>query len=139
LIYFDASVLVPLLVADTHTRRASAWYSTLSASVIVSDLASLEVSAVLSRDLRTGRLTLSAAESALLDFDAMRASCERLSHGAPDFVLAERMVRDFSTKLAAADALHLASVKNASATLATFDARLAEAAKAKGVEVAELG
>jgi hypothetical protein len=32
-----------------------------------------------------------------------------------------------STKLAAADALYLASAKNASAALATFDIRLAEA------------
>lgn len=69
----------------------------------------------------------------------MRANCERLSHGAADFLLAERIVRDFSTKLAAADALHLASAKNAGATLATLDARLAEAARAHGVEVAALG
>jgi predicted nucleic acid-binding protein len=45
-------------------------------------------------------------------------------------------VRDYSTKLSAPDALHLASAKNAGATLATFDARLADAARAQGVEVA---
>ena len=55
------------------------------------------------------------------------------------FLLAERLVRDFSTKLAAADALHLASAKNAGAALATFDARLAEAANGLGVALAELG
>jgi predicted nucleic acid-binding protein len=66
----------------------------------------------------------------------MRANCERLSHGAADFLLAEHMVRDFSMKLAAADALHLASAKNAGAALATFDGRLAEAARTQGVEVA---
>ena len=48
-------------------------------------------------------------------------------------------MRDFSTKLAAADALHLASAKNAGAALATFDARLADAARAQRLEVAELG
>ncbi len=139
MIYFDASVLVSLLVADAHTEKASAWYSGLSATVVVSDLANLEVSAVLSRHLRVGRLSQGGVESALLDFDAMRANCERLSHGAADFLLAERIVRDFSTKLAAADALHLASAKNAGATLATLDARLAEAARAHGVEVAAIG
>jgi uncharacterized protein len=139
LIYFDASVLVSLLVADTHTEKTSAWYSGLSATVVVSDLASLEVGAVLSRHLRVGRLTQRAVESALLDFDAIRANCERLTHGAADFLLAERIVRDFSTKLAAADALHLASAKNAGAALATHDARLAEAGRARGVQVAELG
>ena len=139
MIYFDASVLVSLLVADAHTEKSSAWYSGLSATVVVSDLANLEVSAVLSRHLRVGRLTQGGVESALLDFDAMRANCEWLSHGAADFLLAERMVRDFSTRLAAADALHLASAKNAGAALATLDARLAEAARARGVDVAELG
>jgi predicted nucleic acid-binding protein len=69
----------------------------------------------------------------------VRANCERLGHGAGDFLLAERLVRDFSTRLAAADALHLASAKNAGATLATFDARLAEAARGQGLALAELG
>jgi uncharacterized protein len=136
LIYLDASVLLPILVADAHTATVVAWYSDLSATLIVSDLANLEVSAALSRGLRVGRLTQGAAKNALLDFDAMRANCDRLSHGPADFVLAEHIVRDFSTKLAAADALHLASAKNAGAVLATLDARLADAARAQGVEVA---
>jgi hypothetical protein len=93
----DASVLIPVLVADAHTTRAVAWYSNLNATLIVSDLANLEVSAVVSRDLCKGRLTQDAAENALQDFDAMRANCERLSHGAADFLLAERIVRDLST------------------------------------------
>jgi uncharacterized protein len=139
LIYFDASVLLPILVADAHTERVSAWYSGLTATVIVSDFANVEVGAVLSRHLRVGRLAQGQVQSALLDFDAMRGNCERLTHGAADFLLAERFVRDLSTKLAAADALHLASAKNVGATLATLDARLAEAARAKGVAVAELG
>jgi predicted nucleic acid-binding protein len=126
-------------VADAHTKRAVAWYSDANGTLIISDLANLEVSAVVLRDLRRGRFAQEAAENALLDFDAMRANCERLSHAASDFLLAERLVRDFSTKLAAADALHLASAKNAGATLATFDARLAEAARGQGIALADLG
>ena len=139
MIYFDASVLLPLLIADAHTEKASAWYAGLSATVVVSDFANLEVNAVLSRHLRVGRLTQGEVENALLDFDAMRANCERLSHAASDFLLAERLVRDFATKLAAADALHLASAKNAGATLATLDVRRAEAARGLGVALADLG
>lgn len=138
MIHFDASVLLPLLIADAHTERASAWYAGLTATVVVSDFANLEVSAVLSRHLRVGRLTKGQVESALLDFDAMRANCRPLTHSAADFLFAEHIVRDFATKLAAADALHLASAKNAGAALATFDARLAEAARRQGVEVAGL-
>jgi uncharacterized protein len=139
LIYLDASVLVALLVADSHTERAGAWYSGLDATVIISDFANLEVGAVVSRHLRVGRLTPGQVESALLDLDAMRANCQQLTPGPIDFVTAERLIRDFTTKLAAPDALHLASAKNAGATLATLDARLAEAAQGQGVALADLG
>ena len=53
--------------------------------------------------------------------------------------LADRVVRDLATKLAAADALHLATAKNAGAQLATFDQRLADGARMRGVELAGLG
>ena len=66
----------------------------------------------------------------------MRADCERLHHSSADFLLAQRLTRDASTKLAAADALHLASAKNAGAAIATFDLRLADAARAQGLEAA---
>ena len=89
-----------------------------------------------SRHLRVGRLTRQQVDGALLDYDALCAGCERLTPSAADFQLAERLARDFSTKLAAANALHLASAKNAGAALATFDARLAEAARGQGIEVA---
>ena len=48
-------------------------------------------------------------------------------------------MRDFSTKLAAANASRLASAKNIGVTLATLDARLAEAARGQGVALADLG
>ena len=75
-------------------------------------------------------------EARVRNYDALCAGCERLTPSAADFQLADRLARDFSTKLASADALHLASAKNAGAALATFDARLAEAARGQGVEVA---
>jgi predicted nucleic acid-binding protein len=66
LIYLDASVLLPGLAADTHSSRIVAWYSDLGATLIVSDLANPEASAVLSRRARLGRLSQSAVENALL-------------------------------------------------------------------------
>jgi predicted nucleic acid-binding protein len=122
--------------ARREFRNGRPVYQDLRESVVVSDLASLEVCAVVSREFRAGRHTRASAEKAFADFEAFRAQSERLSHGPGEFALAEQLVRDFSTKLAAADALHLASAKNAKAALATFDARLAEAARAQGVEVA---
>jgi len=133
-IYFDASVLVSMIMADANSLRAGRWYEGLRASVIISDLANLEVSAVISREFRAKRYTRPQADKAVDDFEALRAQSERMSHGVRDFALAEQLIRDYSTKLSAPDALHLASAKNAGVALATFDARLAEAARAQGVE-----
>jgi len=135
-IYLDASVLLSVVMLDANSERAGRWWDSLEESTIVSDLADLEVCAVVMRERRAKRFSRAAAERALADFDAMRAASERLTPDAQDFALAGRLVRDLATKLAAADALHLAAAKNAGATLATFDARLAEAARAQGVEVA---
>jgi predicted nucleic acid-binding protein len=107
--------------------------------LIVSDFAVTEVAAVVMRDVRTGKLRRDDALQALADLDALRASCERLAHGPEDFRLAEVIVRDETTKLGAADALHLAGAVHAKAALATFDDRLAEAARARGVDIEELG
>ena len=107
--------------------------------MIISDLANLEVCAVVSRELRAKRFTRAAADKALADFDSLRAASERLTPGAQDFALADQLVRDYATKLSAPDALHLAAAKNAGARLATLDARLAEAARMQGVELAAFG
>jgi len=102
----------------------------------VSDLSGLEFAAVVSRAVRTRRFDPEAAARALASFDEIRADSLPQSHGRGEFELAERLIRDFATKLAAADALHLASAKNAGAALATLDPRLAEAARAQAVDVA---
>ena len=135
-IYFDTSAILSIILVDAHSETAGRWYRTMRASAIVSDLAGLEVFAVVSREFRAKRLTLVSANKALSDFEAFRAESERVTCGPNEFVLAERLIRDFATKLSAPDALHLASAKNAGAALATFDARLAEAARGQGVEVA---
>lgn len=137
--YLDASILVSALTGDVNTARARAWLAANAAPLIVSDLAALEVASVVSRGLRTGRFGRGDADAALRDFDDFRRHAERLGHRPADFALAESLIRAFDDKLATQDALHLASAINARATLATFDARLAAAAKARGVEVAEMG
>jgi predicted nucleic acid-binding protein len=104
----------------------------------VADLAAVEFAAGISRWLRMGRVDVGQAEFALASFDMLRAQCLSYAHGRDDFALAELIARDFTTKLVAPDALHLASARNAGARLATFGARLAEAAKAQGVRVATI-
>jgi predicted nucleic acid-binding protein len=111
----------------------------MSERIILSDLTGLEFAALVSRAVRTRRFDNDAAARALASFDEIRADSLSLYQGRSDFERAERLVRDFATKLAAADALHLASAKNAGAALATFDAQLAEAARGQWLALAELG
>jgi predicted nucleic acid-binding protein len=138
-VYFDTSTILSIILVDSHSEKAGRWYRSMQASVIVSDLAGLEVCAVVSRQFRAKRLSRSSADNALSDFEAFRAESERMTCGPNEFGLAEKLIRNFETKLSAPDALHLASAKNAGAALATLDVRLAEAARGQGVEVAEVG
>lgn len=83
-----------------------------------------------------GSATERDARGFLAEFDLLREDCLTHALGPSDINGAERLVRDFSTKLAAPDALHLASALNLGATLVTFDERLANAARISGATVA---
>jgi len=139
LIYLDSSVFVSLLLADSNSVRARAWLSGFAGLLLVGDFAVVETGGVISRTERTGEITEAQADAAWLDLVAMRDQSERWRHGAGDFAESERLVRDRSLKLSGADALHLASAINAKASMATFDLRLQEAARARGVGVEAIG
>ena len=139
-VYLDTSVVIAILIDEPSSEVARAWFRRLADDdVIVADLAAIEFAAGISRWLRMGRIDVGQAEFALASCDMLRAQCLSYTHGRDDFALAELIARDFTTKLLAPDALHLASAKNAGARLATFDVRLAKAARMQGVEVAGLG
>ena len=137
IVYMDASVLMSIIVSDANSNKVSRWYGRVTGSVIISDLANLEVCAVISREHRAKRFSRAVAEKALSDFDALRAASDHLNHGAQEYALADRFIRDFDSKLMAADALHLASAKSVAAAIATFDARLVNAARKYRVEAIE--
>ena len=137
-IYADTSVVVAFVFDEPDSDRIRDWFRRTTQGIIVSDLVRLEFPGVVTRATRIGRLSPSEASAALASFDLLAARSRPLRHGRADFEAAEKLVRDFATKLSAPDALHLASAKNASAVLATLDARLADAARAQGVEVARL-
>jgi predicted nucleic acid-binding protein len=78
-------------------------------------------------------MTADTAQEALADFDEWRTrSTASLPISELDVSVAARLVRDFATKLAAAEALHLAAAIHAGAKLVTFDSRLLQAARMKG-------
>ena len=135
-VYLDASVVVSLFVDDMHTGRADRLIDEVGENAILSPLCMLEFLTTVMRGKRDGRISSRQAKEALEDCDFWRHRATRAHNRGPaDFELAENLVRDEAAKLAAADALHLACAINAKSALATFDVRLAEAARGRGVEV----
>lgn len=134
--YLDTSVVVALLLRDAHSTKANAWLLRAMPAMLLSDFCAVEFAALVSRRVRMGTLAHDNAARTLEEFDRWRSDVVQSLHCAPEHIAqAEQAVRDFETKLNAADAVHLAVAKRIGVTLATFDARLAEAAARHGVSV----
>jgi len=138
--YLDANVLVSLFIADTHSRAAADWLGELKAELTVSDFTRLEFAAVVSRQTRESLMSEGIAREVVSDCDLWCSETVRLDRIRPhDFDAANLIVRDFTTKLAAPDAIHLAFAANRDLTLVTFDQRLAQAAQGRGTAVVTPG
>ena len=135
-VYLDTSVIIALIADEPASESVRNWFRNSTDRVILSDLVRLEFSAFLSRAVRTNRLETDQAAAALGSFDELRRACDTLEHTPRDFNRADELIREFSTKLAAADALHLASALAANAGLLTLDERLRQAASSKNLATA---
>ena len=132
--YLDTSVVVALLLQDMHSSRADAWLIRTKPTFLVSDFCSVEFAAVVSRRVRINGLTADNASLALRRFDDWLSRPVQVIRCAPEHMAgAGQIVRDFTTKLSAPDAIHLAITRHLGATLATFDDRLAGAARRHAV------
>jgi uncharacterized protein len=136
-VYFDASVILSLLVDDALTARAEAYVARENPTPTISDWAAAEVSAAIGVRLRRGELDLAGATKALSQFDIWRsATATRCTVTADDAVAADSFLRRLDLTLRAPDALHLAIARRLTAPLATFDTRMADAAIALGIRLA---
>jgi predicted nucleic acid-binding protein len=134
--YLDTSVMVALLLPDAHSSRADAWLVRERPTFLASDFCAVEFAAVVSRRVRMNQLTAETANLVLRGFDDWMSRTVQVVRCAPEqMALAGQIVRDFTAKLTAPDALHLAITRYSGATLATFDDRLAEAARRQAVPV----
>jgi predicted nucleic acid-binding protein len=132
--YLDTSVVVALLLQDMHSSNADAWLIRTRPTLLVSDFCSVEFAAVVSRRVRMKGLTAEDASLALRRFDDWLSRPVEIIRCVPEqMAAAGQIVRDFTTKLSAPDAIHLAITRHLSATLATFDDRLADAARRHAV------
>ena len=127
--YLDTSAIVPLFLTEIHSKAMRAWTAQHVSRLVASDFAAAEFAATVSRATRTGQLTGEQAATALVDFDHWRSHIakSRLTTWL-EIAACERLIRNFSLKLGAADALHLAIARADGLHLITFDERLAEAA-----------
>jgi len=137
--YLDASVLLSMVIEEQRSDAIDHFLAASESVLWVSEFASAEVASALSRLLRTGNLTVQAAEIGLTDYDVWVATTANLVDvEGRDVRFATFIVRRFDLMLRAPDALHLAICRRLGATMATLDRRLATAARALDIEVAPI-
>src|SRR5260370_11166529 len=134
--YLDTSVVVALVLRDSHTAKAEAWLEHAAPACIVSDFCAIEFASVVSRQVRMSHLS-TADGSAVLDlFDEwITRTAQLVTSSGEHMEAAGRMVRDFDTKLSAPAAIHLAVAKHRGLVVVTFAQRLSDAARRENVKI----
>lgn len=136
--YLDASVIVPLVLTDAFSARATALLRTLNTALIISDWAGLEVSNVIARQARIGAIGRDESLAAIENFDLWRGKATSIAEtSALDVAVATQFVRRPDLTLRGPDALHLAITQRVGAVLCTFDARMGAAATSLGLTLVQ--
>ncbi len=132
--YFDTSVILSLYVEDAFTSKAEAFYNQHAPEATVSAWVDLEVKSALSFLVRTKRLTLEGAQTALEAYheDRLRGVYKSVML-ASDHFAAGAEVLNLEGVLRAGDAVHLGAAKVAELPLVTSDKTLYSVAKASRV------
>ena len=132
--YFDTSVVLSLYVEDVFTSKAEAFYDRHASEVTVSAWVDLEVKSALSLLVRTKRLTLEGAQTALAAYqeDRLRGVYKSVVLTLDHFAAGTEAL-NLEGALRAGDALHLGAVKVAELPLVTSDRTLYSVAKASYV------
>ena len=134
--YLDAIALVALLTVDALTARADAHFRTLAPILVVSDYATAEFASALGRRVRTGEIGRDHARAAFAALDQrLDDAAERVDLGASDVAAAASFLRRLDLTLRTPDALNIALCHRVSATLITFDDKMASVSRTLGVPV----
>ncbi|HRD45804.1 MAG TPA: type II toxin-antitoxin system VapC family toxin [Caulobacter sp.] len=138
-IYADASVLVPLFTRDAFSARADAFIEAARPVMVLSDFAAAEFASAIARKTRTRDLTEAEARATFSLFDSWAAAqAARVQVAPADMSAAEAFVRRLDLNLRTPDAVNIAIALRLGADLATFDARMADSARALGCGVVAL-
>jgi uncharacterized protein len=134
-VYLDASLLVSFFTVDALSENADALLGGLLDDIVVSDFAAVEFASAVARRVRMGRLDDAGAVFA--DFDAwVERAAGRVEIRTSDVAAAASFIRRLDLNRRAADAIHIAIAGRVGATLATFDVKMADSARALNVVVA---
>jgi predicted nucleic acid-binding protein len=137
-VYLDASILVALFTSDALTARADSFLRRNPSVLIVSDFAAAEFSSVIARHVRTKDISKDEARLVFSNFDTWTArTTQRAPIGTADVIAAEVLLRRFELALRTPDALNIAMAQRLGAMLATFDSKMAAAARTIGTEIAK--
>ena len=132
--YFDTSAILSLYVEDAFTEKAEMFYNQHAAEATVSAWVDLEVRSALSFLVRTQRLALGGAQTALTTYEESRLQgvYQSVVLSSEHFAAGVQAVK-LEGSLRAGDALHLGAAKVANLPLVTSDKTLYRAANASGV------
>ena len=138
-IYLDTSVVIPLFLPDPFAARVTAFLSTGPTSLLISDFVAAEFASVVGMRVRMRQTKQSDAQLAFSSFNGwvrrIEASRQMQSSDNDD---AQVLLRRLDLVLRAPDAIHLAIAQRLGVELATFDARMADCARALGMTVVAL-
>ncbi len=135
-VYLDASVLVALLTADALTARAETLMQAKTFTAVVSDFAVAEVVSAIARRVRTKSMALAAARGVFSNLDNWVIQFAAPAQTtAADVKRADATMRRLDLNLRTPDALHIAIAERLGAEMATFDDRMASAARVLGLSV----
>ena len=136
MIYVDTSLLLPVYVPEVNSERANQILESASA-IMISDLTVAEFYVGLARKQKLGELSLQQAGAAGASFESHLAEglLNRAALHSAHSEAAGQLAKSSEFMLRTLDALHLAVAIGLGLPLATFDGRLADAARGFGVEV----
>lgn len=138
LVYFDASVVVSLVIQDAHSDRADALSARLAAQAVprtASDWTLTESASVVAARVRNRQLTLESAKARFAHVRRAIVSGEPAALTDTDHDFAWDLLSRMDQSLRTPDALHLAVARRLGAALATFDETMADAARTLDIQV----
>lgn len=140
MVYLDASVLVPLAVPEASSAAMERWFTVHApAGLAAGRWALVEFASAIGIRVRRGSLTAQEGTSAVAAFEGRIMPELELVEALPDDLdFARLLISRFDLGLRGGDALHVAmALRTEALLLLTLDRRLANAARAFGLDAAE--